>query len=148
MLISEVFAADATSNASSIGASSASFIPLILIFVVFYFLIIRPQHKKLKEHRKMIDQIKRGDTVITSGGIIGEVNKVDEANAQFIIEIAPKVEVKVLKSAISEVLNKETQKVAAKPIEKGKIEKSDEKNKNQPPEESKKGKDDKDKNAA
>ncbi len=69
-------------------------------------------------------------------------------NAQFIIEIAPKVEVKVLKSAISEVLNKETQKVAAKPIEKGKIEKSDKKNKNQPPEESKKGKDDKGKNAA
>ncbi|MFP3025555.1 MAG: preprotein translocase subunit YajC, partial [Wolbachia sp.] len=124
MLISEVFAADATSNVSSIGASFASFIPLILISAVIYFLIIRPQQKKLKEHRKMIDQIKRGDTVITSGGIIGEVNKVDEANAQFIIEIAPKVEVKVLKSSISEVLNKETQKVAAKPIEKGKIEKS------------------------
>ncbi|WP_338406017.1 MULTISPECIES: preprotein translocase subunit YajC [unclassified Wolbachia] len=118
MFISEVFAADATSNASSISASFASFIPLILIFVVFYFLIIRPQQKKLKEHRKMIDQIKRGDTVITSGGIIGEVNKVDEANAQFIIEIAPKVEIKVLKSAISEVLSKETQKVAAKPIKK------------------------------
>ncbi|BET31611.1 MULTISPECIES: preprotein translocase subunit YajC [Wolbachia] len=147
MLISEVFAADATSNTSSIGASFASFTPLILIFVVFYFLIIRPQQKKLKEHRKMIDQIKRGDTVITSGGIIGEVNKVDEANAQFIIEIAPKVEVKILKSAISEVLSKETQKVAAKPIEKGKIEKNDKKNKNQPPEESKKGKDDKGKNA-
>jgi preprotein translocase subunit YajC len=110
MLISEVFAADATGNASSIGASFASFIPLILIFVVFYFLIIRPQHKKLKEHRKMIDQIKRGDTVITSGWIIGEVNKVDEANAQFIIEIAPKVEVKVLKSAISEVLNQRNSK--------------------------------------
>ncbi len=147
MFISEVFAADATSNASSIGASFANFIPLILIFVVFYFLIIRPQQKKLKEHRKMIDQIKRGDTVITSGGIIGEVNKVDGANAQFIIEIAPKVEIKVLKSAISEVLNKESQKVAAKPIEKGKIEKNDRKNKNQP-EESIKGKDDKGKNAS
>ncbi|WP_341819045.1 preprotein translocase subunit YajC [Wolbachia endosymbiont (group A) of Brachyopa scutellaris] len=147
MFISEVFAADATSNTSSISASFASFIPLILIFVVFYFLIIRPQQKKLKEHRKMIDQIKRGDTVITSGGIIGEVNKVDGANAQFIIEIAPKVEIKVLKSAISEVLNKETQKVAAKPIEKGKIEKNDRKNKNQP-EESIKGKDDKGKNAS
>ncbi|WP_375604320.1 preprotein translocase subunit YajC [Wolbachia endosymbiont of Anurida maritima] len=145
MLISEVFAADATSNASSIGASF--FIPSILISVVFYFLIIRPQQKKLKEHRKMIDQIKRGDTVITSGGIIGEVNKVDGANAQFIIEIAPKVEIKVLKSAISEVLNKESQKVAAKPIEKGKIEKNDRKNKNQP-EESIKGKDDKGKNAS
>ncbi|WP_353274598.1 preprotein translocase subunit YajC [Wolbachia endosymbiont (group A) of Ennomos erosarius] len=123
MFISEVFAADATSNASSISASFTSFIPLILIFVVFYFLIMRPQQKKLKEHRKMIDQIKRGDTVITSGGIIGEVNKVDEVNAQFIIEIAPKVEVKILKSAISEVLSKETQKVAAKPIKKVKSKK-------------------------
>lgn len=148
MFISEVFAADAANNASSIGASFTSFIPLILISAVIYFLIIRPQQKKLKEHRKIIDQIKRGDTVVTSGGIIGEVNKVDGANAQFIIEIAPKVEIKVLKSAISEVLNKEAQKVAAKPIEKGKIEKSDKKNKNQPPEESKKGKDDKGKNAA
>ncbi|RDD35558.1 preprotein translocase subunit YajC [Wolbachia endosymbiont of Cylisticus convexus] len=134
MFISEVFAADTTSNVST---SFASFIPLILIFVVFYFLIIRPNHKKLKEHRRMIDQIKRGDKVITSGGIIGEVSKVDEANVQFIIEIAPKVEIKILKSAISEVLNKEIQKVAAKPIEKGKIEKNDKKNKL---EESKKGK--------
>ncbi|KLT21938.1 preprotein translocase, YajC subunit [Wolbachia endosymbiont of Armadillidium vulgare str. wVulC] len=134
MFISEVFAADATSNVST---SFASFIPLILIFVVFYFLIIRPNHKKLKEHRRMIDQIKRGDKVITSSGIIGEISKVDEASAQFIIEIAPKVEIKILKSAISEVLNKEIQKVVAKPIEKGKIEKNDKKNKL---EESKKGK--------
>jgi preprotein translocase subunit YajC len=147
MFISEVFAADAAGNASSIGASFANLIPLILICVVFYFFIIRPHHKKLKEHRKIIDQIKRGDTVITSGGIIGEVNKVDEANAQFIIEIAPKIEIKVLKSAISEVLNKETQKVAAKSIEKGKIEKSDKKNKNQS-EKSKEGKDNKGKNAS
>ncbi|WP_395462719.1 preprotein translocase subunit YajC [Wolbachia endosymbiont of Cantharis cryptica] len=141
MFISEVFAADAASNAST---SFASLIPLILIVVVFYFFIIRPNHKKLKEHRKIIDQIKRGNTVVTSGGIIGEVNKVDEANAQFVIEIAPKVEIKVLKSAISEVLNKEAQ---IKPIEKGKIEKDDKKNKNQS-EKSKKGKDDKGKNAA
>jgi preprotein translocase subunit YajC len=118
MFISEVFAADATNSASSFGASFASFVPLILIFVVFYFLIIRPQHKKLKEHRKVLDQIKPGDKVITSGGIIGEVNKVDEANAQFIIEIAPKIEIKVVKSAISEVLNNETKKTVTKPIEK------------------------------
>ncbi|MGL9689008.1 MAG: preprotein translocase subunit YajC [Wolbachia sp.] len=143
MFISEVFAADAASNASSVGASFANFIPLILIVVVFYFFIIRPHHKRLKELRKTIDQVKRGDTVTTSGGIIGTVNKVDEANAQFIVEIAPKVEIKVLKSAISEVLNKEAQ---AKPIEKGKIERDDKKNKNQP-DKSKKGQDNKNKSA-
>ncbi|OCA05986.1 preprotein translocase subunit YajC [Wolbachia endosymbiont of Trichogramma pretiosum] len=126
MFISEVFAADATNNVSS---SVASFIPLILIFLVFYFLIIRPNHKKLKEHRRMIDQIKRGDTVITSSGIIGEVNKVDEVNAQLILEIAPKIEIKILKSAISEILNKEIQKPVAKSIEKSKVEKNGKKNK-------------------
>ncbi|MDG7055595.1 MAG: preprotein translocase subunit YajC [Wolbachia endosymbiont of Menacanthus eurysternus] len=135
MFVSEVFAADAASNVSSVGAPFANFIPLILIAVVFYFFIIHPHHKRLKELRKMIDQVKRGDTVATSGGIIGTVNKVDEANAQFIVEIAPKVEIKVLKSAISEVLNKEAQ---AKPAEKGKTEKDDKKNKNQP-DKSKKG---------
>ncbi|WP_264375864.1 preprotein translocase subunit YajC [Wolbachia endosymbiont (group B) of Sphaerophoria taeniata] len=126
MFLSEVFAVDATNNVS---ASVASFIPLILIFVVFYFLIIRPNHKKLKEHRRMIDQIKRGDTVITSSGIIGEVNKVDEVNAQLILEIAPKIEIKILKSAISEILNKEIQKPVAKSIEKSKVEKNGKKNK-------------------
>ncbi len=127
MFTSKVLAVDKASNASSIGASFANLIPLILIVVVFYFFIIRPHYKKLKELRKMIDQVKRGDTVVTSGGIIGEVNKLDEANAQFIIEIAPKVEIKVLKSAISEVLNKEVRKAVVKPSEKDKIEKEDKK---------------------
>ncbi|MDD9331616.1 MAG: preprotein translocase subunit YajC [Wolbachia sp.] len=132
MFISEVFAADTTNGVSGIGSSLASFFPLILIFLVFYFLIIRPQHKKLKEQRRIIDLIKRGDMVITSGGIIGEVSKIDEANVQFIIEIAPKVEIKVLKSAISEVLNKnanQSQKVVNSPAEKSKVEKDNKKNK-------------------
>ncbi|QKX02579.1 preprotein translocase subunit YajC [Wolbachia endosymbiont of Dirofilaria (Dirofilaria) immitis] len=131
MFTSKAIAADTTSNASSIGSSFANLTPLVLIVVVFYFFIIRPHYKKLKELRKMIDQVKRGDIVVTSGGIIGEVNKLDEANAQFVIEIAPKVEIKVLKSAISEVLNKEVQKTVVKPTEKGKIEKEDKKNKSQ-----------------
>ncbi|WCR53116.1 MAG: Sec translocon accessory complex subunit YajC [Wolbachia endosymbiont of Ctenocephalides orientis wCori] len=137
MVISEAFAADPSASA---GAPFFSLIPWVLMFAVFYFLIIRPQHKKLKEHRNLVNQIKRGDTVITSGGIIGEVSKVDEANAQFIVEIAPKVEVKILKSSIAEVMNKEVQKVAAKEDE---IEKDNKKNK----EEEKKGKESKAKNA-
>ncbi|MDM8335702.1 preprotein translocase subunit YajC [Wolbachia pipientis] len=146
MFISEVFAADVTNNVSSVGASFANLIPLILICVVIYFFIIRPHHKRLKEHRKMVDQIKRGNMVVTSGGIIGEINKVDEANAQFTIEIAPKVEIKILKSAISEVLNKEAQTLVAKPTEKGKIEKNNKKNKSQS-EKSRKGRDNKNESA-
>ncbi|MGL9732779.1 MAG: preprotein translocase subunit YajC [Wolbachia sp.] len=143
MFISEVFAADAASNTSSVVTSFANFIPLILIVMVFYFFIIRPHHKKLKELRKMINQVKCGDIVTTSGGIIGTINKIDETNAQFIVEIAPKVEIKVLKSAISEVLNKEAK---AKLIEKIKIEKDDKKNKNQL-DKSKKRQDNKNKSA-
>ncbi|HCE59263.1 MAG TPA: preprotein translocase subunit YajC [Wolbachia sp.] len=129
MFISEAFAAGSTSSTSSIGSSFVSFVPLVLLFLVFYFLIIRPQQKRLKEHKRIIDLIKRGDSVVTSGGIIGEVNKVDETNGQFIVEIAPKVEIKVLKSAISEVL---TQKTVAQTPEKSKVESSNKKNKEKP----------------
>ncbi len=91
------------------------FLPLAL---VFYFLILRPQQNKVKEHKRMIDSIRRGDIVVISGGIIGEVSKVDEAHAQFIIEIGSKVEVKVLKSAISEVLSQNNKKNKDKSIQK------------------------------
>ncbi|WFW29621.1 MAG: preprotein translocase subunit YajC [Wolbachia endosymbiont of Menacanthus eurysternus] len=142
MFVSRIYAADTISNTSSFSASLANFIPLILIIIVFYFFIIRPHHKKLKDLKKMIDQIKRGDTIATSGGIIGIVNKIDEVNAQFLIEIAPKVEVKILKSAVSEVLNKEIK--IKPPFEKNKIEKNDKKNKNQSDNKNKKEQNDKD----
>ncbi|GHM58107.1 MAG: hypothetical protein sL5_02450 [Candidatus Mesenet longicola] len=103
MFSSKAFAAESASSSSMV----ASFVPLILIFIVFYFLIIRPQQKKLKEHNKLLDAIKRGDKIVTSGGIMGVVSKIDTANSIFSIEIAPKVEIKVLKTAISEILGKE-----------------------------------------
>lgn len=106
MFTSEAFAAESNSDMNT---SFIGIIPWVLILLVMYFLILRPQQKRLKEHRKTIDSIKRGDVVITSGGIVGEVNKIDEVNSYFIIEIAPKIEVKVLKSAISEVLKQKTQ---------------------------------------
>ncbi len=80
-------------------------LPLLLIFVVFYFLLIRPQNKKLKEHRQMVEALRRGDKVVTSGGIIGSISKVDN-DTEITIEIAEKVRVKVLRHAITEVLNK------------------------------------------
>ena len=78
--------------------------PLLLIFVVFYFLLIRPQQKKMKQHREMISAIKRGDRVLTAGGIIGSVVKVEDA--ELLVEIAKDVRVRVARSTISDVLSK------------------------------------------
>mgnify|MGYP001310579463 CR=1 FL=1 len=73
------------------------FIPLILIFVIFYFFLIRPQQKKVKEHKTMVQNLKRGDKVITSGGIVGTVDRIID-NDQAEIEIAENVKVIVVKS--------------------------------------------------
>ena len=78
--------------------------PLLLIFVVFYFLIIRPQQKKVKEHKSMVDALRRGDRVVTSGGLIGMVTRVVTGDADATIEIADNVRVKVRRAMISEVL--------------------------------------------
>jgi preprotein translocase subunit YajC len=83
--------------------SPASFVPLILIFVIFYFLIIRPQTKKIKEHEKMVNNLKIGNKVITSGGIIGVVREIHEKENQIGVEIADGVVVIVLKNNVSEV---------------------------------------------
>ena len=70
------------------------FIPLILIFVIFYFFLIRPQQKKIKDHKKMVESLKRGDRIITSGGIIGTVDRVmDNDRAEVIIGESTKVEI-------------------------------------------------------
>lgn len=82
-----------------------SLLPLILIFVVFYFLLIRPQQQKMKAHRQMVENIKKGDQVLTAGGIVGKVNRV-EAEGMVIVEIAQGVQVKVARGTISDVLNK------------------------------------------
>jgi len=77
----------------------AGFIPLILMFVIFYFLLIRPQQKKTKEHRAMIGNLKKGDRIITSGGIHGRITGMDEATLT--VEIADKVRVKVARGNVS-----------------------------------------------
>jgi preprotein translocase subunit YajC len=79
-----------------------AFLPLILIFGVFYLLLIRPQQKKIKLHREMLNNIKRGDKVITSGGIIGKVTKVNE-NKELSIEISDQVEIKIASGMISDL---------------------------------------------
>jgi preprotein translocase subunit YajC len=82
-----------------------SILPLLLIFVVFYFLLIRPQQQKVKAHRQMIENIKKGDQVVTGGGIIGRVTRV-EPDSTLLVEIASNVQVKVAKGTIADVLNK------------------------------------------
>ena len=83
-----------------------SLAPLVLIFIVFYFLLIRPQQKKMKEHKAMIEALRRGAMVTTAAGIIGKVIKVDEAAGIVQVEIAEGVRVKVVRGTISEVRSK------------------------------------------
>jgi preprotein translocase subunit YajC len=101
-----MFATPAFAQAAPGGAAGGlvSFVPILLIFVIMYFLMIRPQQKRVKQHRAMVEAVRRGDQVVTSGGLIGKVAKV--ADTELEVEIAPNVKVKVVKSTISQVLNK------------------------------------------
>ena len=85
------------------------FIPLILIFVIFYFFLIRPQQKKVKEHKSMIAALKRGDEIVSSGGIVGTIERVLEDDKVDIL-ISENVTVKVVKSTIQSLLNKQQTK--------------------------------------
>jgi len=81
------------SNAAGIG----QFIPLILIFVIFYFFLIRPQQKKVKEHKAMVESLKRGDKVVTSGGIVGRVERIID-NDKVEVEISENVKVEIVRT--------------------------------------------------
>lgn len=99
-------AAYAQDAAAAQGGGLISFLPIIAIFIIFYFLLIMPQQKKLKEHRKMVEAMKKGDKVITAGGIIGTVNRVEPGEDAITLEIAPDVKIKVVRSTISEIITK------------------------------------------
>jgi preprotein translocase subunit YajC len=94
--------------AQAAGGSAAGgligFVPIILIFVIMYFLMIRPQQKKLKDHRAMVEALRRGDQVVTSGGMIGKVVKVADTEVE--VELAPNVKVRVVRNTIAQVLSK------------------------------------------
>ena len=81
------------SNSAGIG----QFIPLILIFVIFYFFLIRPQQKKVKDHKNMVENLKRGDKVVTSGGIVGRVERIID-NDKIEVEIADGIKVEIVKT--------------------------------------------------
>lgn len=82
-----------------------SLVPLVLIFVIFYFLLIRPQQKRAKEHQQMVENLRRGDQVVTAGGILGKVTRVKEGD-EIEVEIAENTRVKVYRSTISAVVAK------------------------------------------
>ncbi len=86
------------------GSGFASFVPLILIFVIFWFLVIRPQQKKAKAHRQLVSDLKKGDEVLTDGGVFGTIQKV--ADDVVTLEIAPKMPIRIVRSRIAEVTNR------------------------------------------
>ena len=104
MLISSAYAQ--ASGAASQSDTLLTFLPMIAIFVVFYFLLIRPQQKKQKEARAMLDALEKGNEVITAGGILGRIVKLDE---QYVtVEVAPNTQMVVQRGAISQLLPKGT----------------------------------------
>jgi preprotein translocase subunit YajC len=103
MLISPAYAQAAGAPG---GFDIVSLMPLVLIFVVFYFLLIRPQQKKMKQHREMIESLKKGDPVVTSGGIIGKIVRIEPGENIALVEIAQGVQVKVARNTIAELATK------------------------------------------
>ncbi len=100
MLITPAYAQAASGNADFL----LQIMPFLLIFVIMYFLIIRPQQKRAKTHKDMVAALRRGDTVVTGGGLVGKVTKVDESELQ--VEVAQGVKVRVIRSTITEVRSK------------------------------------------
>jgi preprotein translocase subunit YajC len=104
MFVSPAFAQDAAAGGGAAGGLM-SLLPLLLIFVVFYFLLIRPQQTKMKQHKEMLSAIRRGDKVVTGGGIVGTVTKVVNDD-ELQVEIAEGVRVRVRRSLVSETMSK------------------------------------------
>ena len=109
MFITPAFAQTAGGQASGAGVL-VQMAPLVLIFVVFYFLLIRPQQKKMKEHKGKIDAVKKGDQVVTGGGLVGKVARVDDIYVD--VELAPGMKVKAVKSTLADVIDPTTAKPA------------------------------------
>jgi preprotein translocase subunit YajC len=102
MWISSAYAQDAAAGGAT--GMIMQLLPLILIFAVFYFLLIRPQQKKMKEHKAMLGALKRNDRVITAGGIVATVTKVRDDSDEVEVEIAPNVRVTVVRGTIGSVI--------------------------------------------
>ena len=115
-MLNQIFISDSfaqATQATQAGAqefSFASFVPLMLIFGVFYFLILRPQSKKYKDHQKMVDSLKKGVKVVTTGGIVGEITKVNSSDNSLEIEISEGVLVTILRNYVADVVDSKKDK--------------------------------------
>ena len=106
-LVNNAFASDV--EQISAGSIWTNMMPIVLIMVVFYFLLLRPQQKKMKEHQAMVKALQKGDAVVIAGGILGTVAKVSDDNI-VLVEIAPEVQVKVRRDSVTEVLKNDSEK--------------------------------------
>ena len=88
-----------------------SIAPLALVIVIFYFLVIRPQQKKLKKHHNMVNNLQKGDEVVTAGGIFGKVSKLEADTGILLVEIAPTVQVKIKRETVSQVIEAEKKEI-------------------------------------
>ena len=103
MLISTAYAMGANGGQAGQAGGIAGFLPIIILFAIFYFLLIRPQQKKAKEHKEMIENLKKGNRVVTSGGIFGTIISLDDTTIG--LEIAEKVKIKVARSNIAGLIS-------------------------------------------
>lgn len=100
-----MFVTPAYAQAAGAGSALTSFVPLILIFAIMYFLLIRPQQKKVKEHQKMVEALRKGDQIVTAGGLFGKVARVKD-DREIEVEIATGVKVRVVKATVAQVLSR------------------------------------------
>ncbi|MGF1649812.1 MAG: preprotein translocase subunit YajC [Hyphomicrobiaceae bacterium] len=100
MIISPAYAQGAPGGG---GDFLISLIPILLMFVIFYFLLFRPQQQRIKAHQQMVANVKRGDTVVTAGGLVGRVTRVKEDDPEIEIEIAENTRVRVVRSTLADV---------------------------------------------
>ena len=103
MFASPAYAQAAAASPSGF-AAFAQFVPLVAIFVIFYFLMIRPQQRRMKLHKAMLDAVRQGDEVVTGGGIVGKVTRIKDDELE--VEVAPTVKLRVLRGTLSDVRTK------------------------------------------
>jgi preprotein translocase subunit YajC len=101
-----ISAAYAQSSSPMADPFSGLLIPMLLMVVIFYFLVIRPQNQRQKQHREMIEKVRRGDTVVTSGGFIGKVSRVPDNSDEIDVELSDTLKVRVLRSTLLDVRSK------------------------------------------
>lgn len=108
LLITSAQAQEAATSQAAGGEGLIGFVPIALMFVVFYFLMIRPQQKRFKQHRDLISALKRGDRVVTNGGVIGVITKVDDAKQAVHVEVASGVIIQVQRHSIASLYDDST----------------------------------------